>query len=139
MPEQFDVYQAWIGLGFDSLIIIGIVVLWMMWRQSAKRQAEVEAMLQDAASQLGEASQTLSEALTQIQRLQDAKPNEPVKPVSRSEYNKQADTTLSEPVARMLDLHRQGASDEDIAQALAMPLAQVRLMIRLHSAGVTGR
>lgn len=138
MPESFAAYQVWIGFAFDLLIVGGIMVLWVMWRRSAARQQMVEAMLQDAARQLDEAGRTLSEALAQIERLQDAAPQAAEQPAAAA-AKPEAQEPLSEPVARMLAMHGQGASDESIARELEMPLAQVRLMIRLHSSGMTGR
>ncbi|TLS78441.1 hypothetical protein FE236_01455 [Mariprofundus erugo] len=150
-----------IGLAVDLALIIAIGLLWLTWYRNGKRQQRLEQMLGSAAAQLEEATRHLSEATETMQQLKAAQQEmtpppprqaaraygrEPARSPAASERPAPPPVRETPPApppqhstqaTMILRMHREGETAETIAERLNMPLAQVRLMLKLHTASTT--
>ncbi len=142
--------NEWLGLIIDVTLLVGLFCLWLIWYRNSKRQMKMEQLLIGTAQQLEEASMHLSLATNAIEQLKQqeqtstAKPAEPVKQ-KRAEYQAPAKAEEltqqhylppqnSTQATMILRMQREGESEEAIADRLDIPLAQVKLMLKLHAA-----
>jgi len=142
--------SEWLGLILDVALLVGLFCLWLIWYRNGKRQMQMEKLLIGTAQQLEEASMHLSLASKAIEQLKEqekalaAKPAEPVKqkpaeyktPV-KTEYPTQQQyipPQNSTQATMILRMQREGESEESIADRLDIPLAQVKLLLKLHAA-----
>jgi len=143
-----------LNLILDLVLIAAVIALAIIWLRNGARQRKLEAMLAGTAAQLTEASRLLEQASRQLQEARDeqtAATNEPAPAASpvqppritpqaaaRKAYAARAASgngnTQAERTTLVLRLHREGASAEAIAQKLDIPLAQVRLLLKLQGA-----
>ncbi len=143
-------FNEWLSLIIDVALLVGLFCLWLIWYRNGKRQMQMEQLLIGTAQQLEEATMHLSLATSAIEQLKQqekssssAKRVEPVKQ-KRSEYQAPAngvDLTQqnlppqnSTQATMILRMQREGESEEAIADRLDIPLAQVKLMLKLHAA-----
>jgi len=148
--------NEWLGLIIDVTLIISVFCLWLTWYRNGKRQQKLEQLLLDTAQQLEEATMHLSLATSTIEQLQqqDEPPQtlaqaSPVpqtiieKPASRMPVSSPPHQVVSEQrmppqnstqATMILRMQREGESEESIADRLDIPLAQVKLMLKLHAA-----
>jgi len=153
MISQF--LDQWLGLIIDAGLILGFFFLWLSWHRNGKRQQQLEQLLGETARQLEEATRHLSEATAAIQQLKQQEQRSARHPASttRPAPAKQARTEPSRveqhlatqaPVTApaqnstqatmILRMQREGESPQTIAERLDMPLAQVKLLLKLHAA-----
>jgi len=142
--------SEWLGLILDVALLVGLFCLWLIWYRNGKRQMQMETLLIGTAQQLEEASMHLSLASKAIEQLKEqekalaAKPAEPVKQ-KPAEYKTPAKTEYptqqqyippqnSTQATMILRMQREGESEESIADRLDIPLAQVKLLLKLHAA-----
>lgn len=149
-----------LGPAIDIALIIAIGLLWLTWYRNGKRQQRLEQLLGSAASQLEEATRHLAEATETIKHLQAAQQQvtpppsrqaaraygrEPVPTREHAATERPASPPVREPqptpppqhstqATMILRMHREGETAETIAERLNMPLAQVKLMLKLHTA-----
>jgi len=144
--------NQWIGLIVDTGLVLGFFFLWLSWYRNGKRQQQLEQLLGETAGQLEEATRHLSEATEAIKHLQQQEHSNARRPAParqaraeqvRTEQTpvKQASTTPARPPAQnstqatmILRMKREGESPQTIAERLDMPLAQVKLLLKLHAA-----
>jgi len=127
---------------FNLLIVVAIGGLWLTWTRASRRQKQIESLLVATSEQLDEASRHLEEAMAHIQRVQYRENHIP--DTSRARKTETITTPLSvkshakatfpdtSPVTRVLRMHREGYSPEDIAASQDIALAKVKLMLKLH-------
>lgn len=141
----------WLNLGFDLVMLVALGGLWAMWWKTSRKQRAIEGLLAEAAQEIDRASLSLNEALLHIERIKreqaeapkpkaasrrksvPAEPDEPVEPEPPAPKPKPASAQNSQ-VTQLLRMHREGLSEEEIATALSLPTAQVRLLLKLHGA-----
>ena len=141
--------NEWLSLIIDIALLIGVFCLWFIWYRNGKRQQHMEQLLMDTAQQLEEASMHLSiatSAIEQIKKQENSPPQvrkspEPIRPkraasvVSMERPSAQSVPPENSTQATMiLRMQREGESEEAIADRLNLPLAQVKLMLKLHTA-----
>jgi len=138
----------WLGLCIDIALMAGIFMLWLTWHRNGKRQQEMELLLATTAAQLDEATHHLAEATHSMQQLKfrqekDEQAHQSTEHVAfnQSRKNQSAPVESSAPppqnstqATMILRMHREGEAAETIAERLDMPLAQVKLMLKLHAA-----
>ncbi len=146
----------WIELGIDIGLIIAVLLLWLNWYRNGQRQKQLEQLLKETAEQLQEATAHLSTAssvIEQLKRNQQAaaqptntaannqRPRHSVPPTNHATAG-DSDTPLppqqSTQATMILRMHREGDSADTIADRLGLPLAQVKLMLKLHTAQQPG-
>ncbi len=153
MISQF--LDQWLGLIIDAGLVLGFFFLWLSWHRNGKRQQQLEQLLGETAAQLEEATRHLSEATAAIQQLKQQEHRSARRPAStrpasakqtRTEepsrveqhIEKQAPVTApaqnSTQATMILRMQREGESPQTIAERLDMPLAQVKLLLKLHAA-----
>ncbi len=144
MIPQF--LNQWLDVFIDIGLITAFFFLWLSWYRNGKRQKQLEQLLIDTASQLEEASQHLSDATQAIEQLKkqerrheqhSARRPAPVKP-ARTKQPQVTPNSLppqnSTQATMILRMKREGESPQSIAERLDMPLAQVKLLLKLHAA-----
>jgi len=132
--------SQWLGLVIDAALVLGFFFLWLSWHRNGKRQQKLEQLLAETARQLEEATQHLSQATTSIEHLkrqekgktrrrtaQEIPSEQAVKPPAVASQNSTQATMI-------LRMKREGESAQTIAERLDMPLAQVKLLLKLHAA-----
>jgi len=141
----------WLGLLLDVVLIVGVLVLWLTWQRNAKRQQKLEQLLMGTAQQLEEASMHLSLAMSAIEKLEKKQQEPPTPPpelVKKAPQEKAPAATFSmaeldapklppqgsTQASMILRMQREGESEQSIAERLDIPLAQVKLMLKLHAA-----
>jgi len=149
--------HEWLGAILDTGLIFGFFLLWLSWFRNGKRQHRLEKMLMETSGQLEEATRHLSQATQAIEHLRqqgqsarraagrdsaDHLTPDPPQP-ARSASVAPAATTLpqknSTQATMILRMHREGESPQTIAERLDMPLAQIKLLLKLHAvSGATG-
>jgi len=138
-----------IGLLIDIAVIAGLFALWLVWYRNGNRQKKLEQLLGETAHQLDEATQHLNQATLMIEQLkrQEEKPRteelaarkEPApKTVRKSPARAQEPATKLPPenstqATMVLRMHREGEKPEAIADRLDIPLAQVKLLLKLYA------
>jgi DNA-directed RNA polymerase specialized sigma24 family protein len=126
----------WVNLAFDLVILAALGGLWILWWRTSRKQRAIEGLLAEAAQQIDRASLSLNEALQHIERIKQAESPAPRRRAARLEAEMPAPRQTAEPqspqIAQLLRMHREGRSAEDIAEALKLPSAQVRLLLKLH-------
>jgi len=156
--ELTPILNAWLGLIIDLILIVSVFGLWLTWYRNGKRQQKMEQLLMDTAQQLEEATMHLSLATSAIEQLKQQekpiqkKPHErerPAIPTSYASAQKQVEPQSiqhqtvspqalppqsSTQATMILRMQREGESEESIADRLNIPLAQVKLMLKLHAA-----
>jgi len=144
--------NQWLGLIIDTGLVFGFFFLWLSWHRNGKRQQQLEQLLGETARQLEEATRHLSEATEAIKHLQQQEKSSARRPEAAKHSRvaqspaKQAPAKLpqarpSAPPAQnstqatmILRMKREGESPQTIAERLDMPLAQVKLLLKLHAA-----
>jgi len=150
-----------LNMGLNALMIAAIAGLWLMWARASRRQREVESLLRATSEQLDTALVHMEQAMDHIRRLEasrtrmtplDEKPSQqtcaarggkksastpdesesPRMAMEHVERASRADAAGAAPLTRVLRLHREGYKAEDIAVRENIPLAKVRLMLKLH-------
>ncbi|MDQ6970126.1 MAG: hypothetical protein Q9M16_06435 [Mariprofundus sp.] len=149
--------NEWLGLMIDVALIGGFFCLWLTWYRNGKRQQKMEQLLIGTAKQLEEATMHLSLATSAIEELQqqknaipsniqEASPQQPIEPsppvaARESEQSHHTQPLLpqnSTQATMILRMQREGESETAIADRLDIPLAQVKLMLKLHAASNPG-
>ncbi|MDX8405858.1 MAG: hypothetical protein R8K50_06875, partial [Mariprofundus sp.] len=143
-----------LGPLIDIALVIAMAMLWRTWYRNGKRQQALESLLAGTAEQLEEATRHLAEATQSIQALkqQHSRKQQPVEQeaeeIAEEVYRpRQPRPTPAAPepeappppqhstqATMILRMHREGETAETIADRLDMPLAQVKLMLTLHTA-----
>jgi len=118
----------------DVILILAMAGLWLLWIRTSRRQQQLQSLLIEASQQLDTATRHLDTAMQAIERLQKLPAKAPAeeKPVTMTELprpRRQSDAQAT----RILRMRREGESPEVIADKLHLPLAQVKLMLKLHS------
>jgi DNA-directed RNA polymerase specialized sigma24 family protein len=134
--------NQWLGLIIDTGLVLGFFFLWLSWHRNGKRQQQLEQLLGETARQLEEATRHLSEATAAIKHLkqQEQRRPAPVKQARRTEQPPVKQTLVTPPAQNstqatmILRMKREGESPQTIAERLDMPLAQVKLLLKLHAA-----
>jgi len=132
----------WLGVILDAALSGAVFLLWLSWFRNGKRQQRLEQMLVETSRQLEEASRHLSQATEAIEQL---KRREPVQAAASAAQQTTATkpataqtTTLpaqnSTQATMILRMQREGESPQTIAERLDMPLAQVKLLLKLNAA-----
>ena len=146
-----------LGLMIDVMLIAGVFCLWLIWYRNGKRQKNMEQLLMATAQQLEEATMHLSQATYAIEQLKQQEQEAPAKPFKAAEPAMRHSQSEPSPVTSnqvasaqslppqnstqatmILRMQREGESEEGIADRLDIPLAQVRLMLKLHAASYAG-
>ncbi len=138
-------WEGAVSLVIDGVMVVAMVGLWWLWLQNMRRQRDVELKLEAASAQLQEATEQLNALMPLLSELSDPRPSprrreEPPErkaevsppPEKNSVDTSSADTRL----AQLLRLRREGMGAEEIARQIDMPLAQVRLLLRVHRRSV---
>jgi len=137
----------WLGLVIDISLMLGFFFLWLSWHRNGNRQRQLEQLLLETANQLEEATQHLSlatQAIEQLKQQEQTSPPNPVEP-PHSTISTPATPVNPTPTApippqnstqatMILRMQREGESPETIADRLDLPLAQIKLMLKLHAA-----
>ena len=142
--------NSWLGVILDTVLIGAVLLLWLSWFRNGKRQQRLEQMLLEASGQLQEATRHLSEAteaMENLKRHESTRPSscEPVAraaPVPKQAAPEQPAPTRtsalpaqnSTQATMILRMQREGESAQTIAERLDMPLAQVKLLLKLNTA-----
>ncbi len=149
MDVMTQFLNEWLSLIIDIALLIGVFCLWFIWYRNGKRQQHMEQLLMETAQQLEEASMHLSiatSAIEQIKQQENSPPQttrspEPIRPKRAapviSMERSSAPTVPPEnstQATMILRMQREGESEEAIADRLDLPLAQVKLMLKLHTA-----
>jgi len=147
---HIDSWQGVVSLIIDGGMVIAMVGLWLLWLQAFRRQRAVELKLDAASAQLQEASAQLNALMPLLADITDPRSSPP--PVSREVVEPRQ--TIKGPVedesianadagharlSRLLCLNREGLNVQQIARQLDMPLAQVTLLLQVHSKSVESR
>ncbi len=140
-----------LNLAFDLVMLVALGGLWAMWWKTSRKQRAIEGLLAEAAQEIDRASLSLNEALLHIERIKreqatDAKPRPaprpeaaPAAPIApepepKPEAYQNAQNGQNSQTTQLLRMHREGQSEAEIASALSLPSAQVRLLLKLHGA-----
>ncbi len=142
----------WLGVTLDAGLTGAVLLLWLSWFRNGKRQQRLEQMLVETSSQLEAATRHLSqasEAIEQLRQHEQALPRrEPVEkaaPVPQQATRPRPVTTQtsalpaqsSTQATMILRMQREGETPQTIAERLDMPLAQVKLLLKLNAASGT--
>jgi len=151
--EQF--LNQWLDVFIDIGLITAFFFLWLSWYRNGKRQKQLEQLLLDTAGQLEEASQHLSDTTQAIEQLkkqerqheQHSAPRPPIKPARTKQPQVTSNQIASNQITSnnlppqnstqatmILRMKREGESSQTIAERLDMPLAQVKLLLKLNAA-----
>jgi len=150
--------NEWLGLMIDVALIVGVFCLWLTWYRNGKRQQKMEQLLIGTAKQLEEATMHLSLATSAIEELQQQQnaippktqeepPQQPIQELSplvaarefvQSQQTQRLPPQNSTQATMILRMQREGESETAIADRLDIPLAQVKLMLKLHAASSPG-
>lgn len=128
----------WYILLSNSFMLIAIGGLWMLWLRNAKRQRYLQDMLADTSRQLREATAHLEEAMRAIRELKQTEKSSESNGQSRRfipTQDTQSPASNNAMVTQVLRMQREGHDVEEIAAKLKTPPAQVRLLLKLHTAG----
>jgi len=145
--------DQWLSLIIDTVLIIGVFFLWLTWYRNGRRQQHLEQLLASTAQQLDEATHHLNEATKLISRVQQQEearlqkkhtpaPPEPrmVEPPRRQEPAARAAPPTpalppenSSQATMILRMKREGETPEVIAERLDIPLAQVKLVLKMYA------
>jgi len=148
--------NQWLDVFIDIGLITAFFFLWLSWYRNGKRQKQLEQLLIDTAAQLEEASQHLADATQAIEQLKkqerqheqhSARRPAPVKPARTKQPQVTSNQIASNQIASnnlppqnstqatmILRMKREGESPQTIAERLDMPLAQVKLLLKLNAA-----
>lgn len=126
----------WLGMLFDAFLLVAVIGLWLLWWQTSRKQRAIETLLAQASNELATASESIKQALLHVQRLKQDMPRQTTaeredKPVTA----RTLEGLKAGQITRLLRMQREGKSVEAIAQELALPKAQVKLLLKLHNAG----
>jgi len=139
-----------IGLLIDFAVIAGLFALWLVWYKNGNRQKKLEQLLADTANQLDEATRHLNQATVMIEQLkrQEEVAETTASSVDRKATQKKFRQTPSREeeeqpgklppqnstqATMVLRMHREGEDAEAIADRLDIPLAQVKLLLKLYA------
>lgn len=142
-----------ISLFIDVALITGVFLLWLTWYRNGQRQYRLEQLLGETAQQLDEATRHLNQATIMIQQLQKqeeiknspttsfekpaAKVETVQRPLKKEQIAEPAPANLppesSTQATMVLRMHREGEKPEAIAERLDIPLAQVKLLLKLYA------
>jgi len=138
-PDFLLNLQPWLGIGFDILVLTGVLSLWLLWKRTTIRQQHAETILKETAGQLELATRALDEALGHIDQLKKQDRKTPpssnrraaeIPKQTKSDYLNPTQTSDNQ-INRILKMHGRGDSPESIAGYLDMPEAKVRLILKL--------
>jgi len=143
------------GMLIDLLLLVGFAMLWFSWYRNGKRQQQLERLLLETAGQLDAATRHLEETSRLIEQLKSERNrgesvrSEPggaarSRPVQRSRGAAATPQPVAESSASLPDrnstqatmilrMNREGECAETIADRLDLPLAQVKLLLKLHA------
>lgn len=129
-----------LNLAFDLVILLALAGLWSLWWRTGRKQRAIEGLLVETAQEIDRASLSLYEAMQHIERLKqsESRASAPKRRQPRHDSDDQmssakpAATPLGPQITQLLRMHREGQSEEAIANALGLPSAQVKLLIKLH-------
>lgn len=120
------------NLLFDGVLIVAIGGLWLQWMNVSRRQQQLQTLFVETTRQLDEASSNLESAMQCIERLKKAPPQ--TETLHREKALPQKPTgSMDSQATRILRMWREGEDEAAIAEKLDIPLAQVRLMLKLHA------
>jgi len=145
--------DQWLSLIIDVVLIIGVFFLWLTWYRNGRRQQHLEQLLASTAQQLDEATHHLNQATQLISRVQQQeeqrleKKVEPEQPKPRAEepprheepvIRQEAATRNVPPenssqATMILRMKREGETPDAIAERLDIPLAQVKLVLKMYA------
>ncbi len=134
--------SQWLGLIVDTGLALGFFFLWLSWYRNGKRQQHLEQILLSASSQLEEATRHLSQAtvaIEQLKQLEQSNGNRSPQQVMAKRTKQPSVAATPAPqnstqATMILRMKREGESPQTIAERLDMPLAQVKLLLKLHAA-----
>ena len=137
MPDLITLENLPYGIILDILIIIVVAGLWMAWWRNLNRLQKTERLLAESILQLDQASAQLKQTMDHVLAFEKEKRDgEEVR--TKNPPRKQRAPKAAQPVdsvlSRTLQLQREGKSDKEIAKNLSIPLTQVRLMLKMHTA-----
>lgn len=130
-----------LNLAFDLVILLALAGLWSLWWRTSRKQRAIEGLLVEAAQEIDRASFSLNEAMQHIERLKQSESRAPApkRRTPRHDSNDRvssakpaATTPLGPQITQLLRMHREGQSEEMIANTLGLPSAQVKLLVKLH-------
>lgn len=129
----------WINLIFDLVIMLALGGLWVLWWRTNHKQRAIESLLAEAAREIDRATLSLNEALEHIERIKRAPAPAPKHRESQSSpekrpMSKQTEAPQTSQITQLLRMHREGQSEDRIANDLGLPSAQVKLLLKLHGA-----
>jgi len=141
----------WLGVILDAALTGAVFLLWLSWFRNGKRQQRLEQMLVETSIQLEEATRHLSQATEAIEHLKRHEPSRPsrrepaaatVPAAAQQATHPGAEATQTSPLpaqnstqaTMILRMQREGESPQTIAERLDMPLAQVKLLLKLNAA-----
>ena len=140
-----------LNLAFDLVMLVALGGLWAMWWKTSRKQRAIEGLLAEAAQEIDRASLSLNEALLHIERIKreqaadarskpvprpEAAPAAPraPEPEPKPEASPNTQPPQNSQTTQLLRMHREGQGEAEIASALSLPTAQVRLLLKLHGA-----
>jgi len=129
-----------LNLAFDLVILLALAGLWGLWWRTSRKQRAIEGLLVEAAQEIDSASLSLNEAMQHIERFKQSESRAPAPKPRAARHDSDAQMSSAEPAAtplgpqitQLLRMHREGQSEEMIANALGLPSAQVKLLVKLH-------
>jgi len=126
--------DQWLSLIIDTVLIIGVFFLWLTWYRNGRRQQHLEQLLASTAQQLDEATHHLNEATKLISRVQQQEEARLQEPAARAAPPTPALPPENSSQATMiLRMKREGETPEVIAERLDIPLAQVKLVLKMYA------
>lgn len=136
MMENTPLLTNWLELAIDAALIVAVLLLWLSWYRNGQRQKQLEQLLKETAAQLQEATAHLSTASSVIEQIKRNPEPTPMKRAAPPDTQDSAPRNSSQ-ATMILRMHREGESAATIADRLDLPLAQVKLLLKLHTADVT--
>ena len=147
MDAIFLFMHEWLGLVLDVALLGGVFCLWVLWHRNGKRQMQMEQLLIGTAQQLEEASMHLALATNAIEQLKEQENSADIKRAEPDQHMLVAPKVKSNDgdqeayvppqgstqATMILRMQREGESEEAIADRLDIPLAQVKLLLKIHA------
>jgi len=139
----------WLGVILDAALTGAVFLLWLSWFRNGKRQQRLEQILVETSIQLEEATRHLSQATEAIEHLKRHESSHPSRrepaaatapaaaPIAGTTQTSPLPAQNSTQATMILRMQREGESPQTIAERLDMPLAQVKLLLKLNAASGT--